>query len=257
MKNRTATQPNPRPRGGRPHAPDRLLSDVLAGATRKETCAVLGLTGPALDGMVRRGCPRNRNGTFDLPEVAQWQRQNAMEAAAMARTDGNSEKALAIWRTCRAAREKLALDRDRSEVVERAEVVEFAGRAVLAVRQRLNDACTKLPPILVGARDEYEVQEVLQAEVDAICEHFARGMGNTHDDEHAHDEAARSTAGIATPTSSEPPGSAALNDIDGETAGTEPDDDDDEDQQPADVAGEFDNPPADAGNQPEQEEDEA
>ena len=211
---------------------------------------MLGLTGPALDGMVRRGCPRNRNGTFDLPAVAQWQRQNAMETAAMARTDGNSEKALAIWRTCRAAREKLALDRDRGEVVERAEVVEFAGRAVLAVRQRLNDACTKLPPILVGARDEYEVQEVLQAEVDAICESFARGMGSTHDDEHAHDEAARSTAGTTAPAPT------ATNHIDGETPGAEPDDDD-EDQRPADVAGEFDNPPADAGNQPEQEEDEA
>lgn len=257
MKNRTATQPNPRPRGGRPHAPDRLLSDVLAGASRKETCAVLGLTGPALDGMVRRGCPRNRNGTFDLPAVAQWQRQNAMEAAAMARTDGNSEKALAIWRTCRAAREKLALDRDRGEVVERAEVVEFAGRAVLAVRQRLNDACTKLPPILVGVRDEYEAQEVLQAEVDAICESFARGMGSTHDDEHAHDEAARSTAGTTTPTSTEPPASTATDEPLDVGAQDDLGDDEDDNEEPVSEAGEFHNPPADAGNQPEQEEDEA
>jgi len=61
-------------------------------------------------------------------------------------------------------------------LVPREEVVEFATKAALVVRNRLNSAVSKLAPLVHAAESEEAVEELLQREVDEILETFARGL---------------------------------------------------------------------------------
>ena len=198
------TKPNSS-RGGRPRAADRLLSLILRdGATRREVATIAGVTGATLDGWCRRGCPRRPDGRFDLPAVVAWLREDgdALVAARLAKADGDAEKALALWRGYRAERERLALARETGDLIERAEVVDYAGRAVLTVRNRLNDLVRKMAARLFNAPSREWIEEQMQDEVDAICSTYERGMGTDAEppdpaDTTTADDAASAPAGTS------------------------------------------------------------
>jgi hypothetical protein len=79
------------------------------------------------------------------------------------------------WQRARSERAQLELDERRQQVVSRAEVVEFASRAILTVRQRLNSMVQKMQSRLENVAG-HVVAEELQDEVDSMCNAFARGM---------------------------------------------------------------------------------
>jgi phage terminase Nu1 subunit (DNA packaging protein) len=61
-------------------------------------------------------------------------------------------------------------------LVPREEVVEFAVKAGLTVRNRLNSAVPKLAPLVYAAQSQEQVEEILQLEVDEILSTFARSL---------------------------------------------------------------------------------
>jgi len=71
---------------------------------------------------------------------------------------------------------RIAVSEKLGELVPRREVVEFAGRACLVVRQRLNEHVRKMSSRLLGAPSEFAIEQALQAEVDDILAGFERGL---------------------------------------------------------------------------------
>ena len=65
-------------------------------------------------------------------------------------------------------------------LVPREEVVEFATKAGLTVRNRLNAAVPKLAPLVFAAESEEQVEEILQLEIDEILSTFARSLEPLH-----------------------------------------------------------------------------
>jgi len=112
-----------------------------------------------------------------VPAVVDWLRNRVVDTMTQERAGADPDKALAVWRTCRAARERLRFDQERGQLISRAEVVAYASRAVLTVRTRLNDMVRKMAARLHSAPTPEWIEEQLQAEVDHICATFARGMG--------------------------------------------------------------------------------
>ena len=82
------------------------------------------------------------------------------------------------WQRTRAERAQLELDERRSELIQRDDVVEQAGKAVLACRGRLNLLVQKMQSRLDNVPGHVVVEE-LQAEIDDICNGFAKGMSRT------------------------------------------------------------------------------
>jgi phage terminase Nu1 subunit (DNA packaging protein) len=175
----TTRQTRPR---GRPRSPDRTIAQAAQdGLTRAELATLCRLPATTIDGWRRRGCPTIGAGRFDLGSVLQWVRIQAAEQAQASRTTEASEKALADWRGARAAREELRLARDRGEVVDRSDVVEFAGRAVLVCRNRLLLLVKKMTARfgpLMGPNGHDIAERELAAEVYAILTAFSKGMND-------------------------------------------------------------------------------
>lgn len=71
--------------------------------------------------------------------------------------------------------------RRSGELIERATVVEFCGKAVLSVRQRLEAIRHKMAARLENVTADV-VDEELQREFDALCDDFTRGLNQSHDD---------------------------------------------------------------------------
>lgn len=81
----------------------------------------------------------------------------------------------------RAAEVKLRVGEKTRQLLPRKDVVDAAGRAVQTVRTRLNALVQKMTGRLANVPD-HVVSEELQAEVDDICNAFARGMSKTLED---------------------------------------------------------------------------
>ena len=157
-----------RPTGGRP--PRTLPS--LRGLTRSQVLRGLGVSSSTLDGWRRQGLP-DAGGRYDVAEIVRWLRTRIR---VQEREGREPSRALEEWRRLRASREKLAFDRETGELIDRDVVVAYAGRAVLTVRNRLNDIVRKMAARLFNAPSREWIEEQLQEEVDAICATYERGM---------------------------------------------------------------------------------
>ena len=73
---------------------------------------------------------------------------------------------------------KLRVAKETRQVVSRKEVVDFASRAILTVRARLNAMVMKMSSRLENV-PSHVVTEELQQEVDDICDAFAKGMNQS------------------------------------------------------------------------------
>ncbi len=93
---------------------------------------------------------------------------NTAATAEMQRWAGTRMKMLAMTAQVR-------LGREMRKLIPREDVMEFARRAALACRGRLNEL-VEFTAKLRAAPDDEAAKDLMRAEVDSICGQFARGM---------------------------------------------------------------------------------
>jgi hypothetical protein len=71
---------------------------------------------------------------------------------------------------------QLRLGRETKALVPRADVIEFARRAALVCRARLNEMVQSVTLRVRAAADDDAARELFQAAVDEACDQFERGM---------------------------------------------------------------------------------
>jgi hypothetical protein len=152
-----------------------------------ELATMAGVSAPTLRTHIEKGCPMPKTVrwlTKWLVDYHEWKKENIgtfqQEQAISARKTRSDERSkhdseYAQWR---AAKLKLDVGERTRTLVNRKDVVELAGKAVLTVRARLNAMVTKMTARLANVPD-HVVSEELQDEVDAICNAFAGGMTKT------------------------------------------------------------------------------
>lgn len=117
---------------------------------------------------------------------------------------------------------KLQLEARERLVLPRAVVVAYASDAVITVRQKL-DAFVRAMAARYGPRiggsGEIEMLESMGAEIDRVCEDFAKGMARTHDDDALAQAEAVDGAGVAVPGTGDQSELAADAEADGQPVG--------------------------------------
>ena len=158
-----------------------------------DLAGMLDVAVPTLRTYFGKGCPRppktggerSANAWFKKAQawLVDYKRERAAKPKAVNQYDNHPEAGTyqRDWQKTRAERAQLELDERRGDLVHRKDVVEQAGKAVLAVRGRLNLLVQKMMARLVNVQ-AHVVHEELTDEVDAICESFARGMSRTFEE---------------------------------------------------------------------------
>jgi phage terminase Nu1 subunit (DNA packaging protein) len=153
-----------------------------------ELAALVGVSVPTLRANFKAGAPSPARGSkvetwvakfhqWRKANVGNWNERQAQEARTREGKESQGHKTeLAKWR---AAEAKLRVGEATRALVSRKEVVEFASRAILTVRSRMNAMVSKMQSRLENVPG-HVVAEELQAEVDSICAAFAQGMEQTH-----------------------------------------------------------------------------
>ena len=122
-------------------------------------CPALGRIRQAIGGWTKAGCPRNQDGTFKLAAVVRWR----VSRMAQAQSDRVSP-ALEEWRQAKAAREKLALARDRGQFVSIDDAASFWTDRIMAARTALQSVGMALGMLLEG-KSAAEIQVHRQKEL--------------------------------------------------------------------------------------------
>lgn len=148
--------------------------------TRAEIAAIFGVTPPAVDGWVRRGCPvaepsqgrgRGKGAKFWAPDVVKWRDEHIVRAGADELDDNDSSAALRKrMLKAQTEREELELTRERDELMTKTQWAATVGAAFARVGARLRSAKPKLAAAAVGvstareglARMEPIVEELLE-----------------------------------------------------------------------------------------------
>lgn len=191
----------------------------------------------------QQGAPRPRN----VSDVPRWVATYREWREARARRPGPAPRAAAAaapdpkvahWSSERmrwlAIRNRTAALRELRLLVRRDEVIEFAGKACLTARNKLNQMVQKM-----GSQFGEEVMQAAQLEVDDVLASFERGLEPAMHG-YAWPE------GTAAAASSTTPRASTTNSTHDVATGTQPgDDDEDESEVPGNLSGEFHNPPAD------------
>jgi hypothetical protein len=107
----------------------------------------LGCTARKVQYLYESGLPRNADGSYDVAAALAWRDAHARKR----RPKGDAaERANTAYRVAKAAREQLALARDRGLVIERAAVERGRVARCLALRRRLEVLPRAAAPILQG-----------------------------------------------------------------------------------------------------------
>lgn len=120
------------------------------------------------------GCPKLGRGRYDLKAVHAWWWENigADRAAAEAGDESLAEQRRLYW-AAKAERERLAVEREKGELLPKAEIaVEWSAR-VREVANGLQSLAMRLPPLIAG-KDAREVRDIVKHNVRQILENFSR-----------------------------------------------------------------------------------
>lgn len=162
-----------------------------------ELAAMVGVNEQTLRQHAGEGCPMPP----DEASLVQWVKDyhvwrrathggyhERLASGASSKKDEKQRKAETELATLRAAELKLRVGERTRQLVSRKEVVELAAQSILTVKQRLAAMVQKMQSRLENV-PSHVVAEELQAEVDDICNAFARSMRRTHDGEEGGDDA--------------------------------------------------------------------
>lgn len=127
-----------------------------------------GVSVPAVDGWIRRGCPvheRTTNGrikSLHLPDVVRW-RESARESDSEDGLDPIAERA----RKDKEHADKLALENQarRGELVDVGEVGALWAKLASETRSRLLSIPTKAAPLVIGCARIAQAQDILETEI--------------------------------------------------------------------------------------------
>ena len=133
----------------------------------------LGVSLPAIDAWVRRGCPYEQKGdlsgpyVFDIPKVMAWREQQAAEAAASSRSNVDITEAQRRKTAAQAALAELELAREQKQVVATELVHELVDQQFQLVTDRLARIPDDAAPQLLGVDDLPVARDILEQTVRA------------------------------------------------------------------------------------------
>jgi len=124
-------------------------SEAAPGVARdtRALALALGCTARKVRYLCENGLPRNADGTYDVAACVAWRDAHARRRRP---TMDAAERANTSYRVAKAAREQLALARDRGLVIERAAVERGRVARCLALRRRLEVLPRAAAPVLQG-----------------------------------------------------------------------------------------------------------
>lgn len=120
------------------------------------------------------GCPKQGRGKFDLKAVHAWWWLNIASARAEAEAGDESlqEQRRLYWQA-KAERERLAVEREKGELIPKEEIkIEWVAR-VSEVANGLQGLAMRLPPLIAG-KEAREVRDIVKKNVRQILERYSR-----------------------------------------------------------------------------------
>lgn len=154
-------------------------------ATRAQVASIFGVTPPAVDGWVRRGCPvaeesrgrgRGRGAKFWMPDVVAWYVVNVAPRRVEDGEDGDSTKEL-NKRLLRAQTEDAELDlaKKRAELMTVSEYHDAVAATFARVGARLKSIAPKLAAAAVGVESLQDGLAQMEPVVHELLQELAEG----------------------------------------------------------------------------------
>lgn len=155
---------------------DKLEHDKIVLQAR-ETAAFFGVTMKTLADWVKKGCPREKQGKYNLYKVYAWKNQAVIinedgEAQALS-LEAQKLKAEIEWKEKKAAQEAIKLAELEGKYFPKEEVEQEWAKRIIELKQGLLAWARTLPPELAG-QDLRRIEKVLMDEVYELLETYAR-----------------------------------------------------------------------------------
>ena len=131
---------------------------------------LLGVSVYTIRGWAREeGLPRVRPGVFELGKALRWWRERVSKRGGKAELEHWTTQ----YRKVKAQLEQIKLERERGELIPRAEIAKLWAMRAAEVKAGLMQLIRKLPPRLEGLEKE-EMAEIIREEVYAVLKRYTR-----------------------------------------------------------------------------------
>lgn len=162
----------------------------LAKLQPKTLALLWGITPQSVQGWIKRDCPRNRNGTFDLRRVIAWREDQAaargLKAGLRKAAEEQEADGLRRLRKAKADTEEMKRDERKGLLVSVAEVAGQAHLAGQAVRDSLLGLPARLPEKLAG-QSVREIGATLEAEIKRTLNELQGELDKLTEENKAHE----------------------------------------------------------------------
>ena len=132
----------------------------------------------SVDAWLRRGCPHVQRGNrgaawvFNIIDVAEWRFGGTGDAdGATTDPENMSPKERLDW--YKGTRERLALERERGEMVSADEVAEAWEQQIAVAKGRLLSLPTRIAPELLGLGETRDIERTLKTAITSVLEELA------------------------------------------------------------------------------------
>jgi len=153
-----------------------VKSSDINNLPRSVIAAAFKMSAPNVNSWVKKGCPRNPDGGYDLAAVIQWRLEELEMQGCGAPEDPEARKWLTSFRRERAKKariERLALSREFVRTDEIQKVAFECGRQVKDGCLAIADRCASLVAV---ASDADECKQILNREIRIILENLANSL---------------------------------------------------------------------------------
>jgi hypothetical protein len=156
---------------------DHLIADWTE-CTGVQVAAICGVTPQAVSKW--KGCPRGRNGKYDLGKVFAWRQERMQdEIDALSEKDIDSE-GLERYRQARAEKAEIEVAQMKRDLVSRVDVETRWGRVLTHIVQAFDGLGKILAPRL-ARRDEKEIATEIRSEVHRVIENAREAILNDNE----------------------------------------------------------------------------
>lgn len=134
--------------------------------------AALGITRQTLASWTQKGCPRNDDSSYSLPEIFAWSVEQAKGETRTASTP-EADLWLTEFRKERALLARLDREEREGELVPRQDLAKAWAARVTEVTSAFNNFVDRFPPLLLG-KSRNEMRQILDDEFHQLRERYSR-----------------------------------------------------------------------------------
>ena len=152
-----------------------ILTD-FSSLTGKDTARAMGVVPRTVMRWNQAGCPRNDDGTYDLPEVVEWLLEREKKSSPVSESENEAQKWLTEFR-----KERARLARIERHVAEGKYILaESVRRGAESAGRSVRDSFLNIPPrvatVVAAESNANTVEKILTNEIRGVLEELSRHL---------------------------------------------------------------------------------